>query len=160
MFHSVYRNILNFKCLAGVEVRCRIVHLVAVQSPKTEIAWLRVSPRSCLTHAWTRVLVASSSHYCVTWHLTRSCVLTGCIAVFLADLAAGGEAAGSRWGTNSTHLQETSTCKTSCRTELGTVLTFVVQLQFWHDETVRDFRSPPRCKWGLHSSGMLCSVDW
>jgi hypothetical protein len=118
MFHPVYRNVLNFKCLADVEVRRRIVHLVAVPSPKTEIAWLRISPTCCLTHARTRVLVANTSHYCVIWHRTRPRVLTGCTAVFLADLAAGGEAAGSRWGTSRTLLQETSTCKTSCRTEL------------------------------------------
>jgi len=91
MFHSVY-----FKCLAGVEVRRRIVHLVAVPSPKTEITWLSVSPTSCLTHARTRVLVVNSRHYCAIWHLTRPRVLTGCTTVFLADLAAGGEAAGSR----------------------------------------------------------------
>jgi len=69
---------------------------VTVPSPKTEITWLRVSPRSCLTHAATRVLAATSSHYCAIWHLTRPHVLTGCTAVFLADLAAGGEAAGFR----------------------------------------------------------------
>jgi len=96
MFHSIYTNVLHCKCLAGAEVRCRIVRLVAVPSPKTEIVWLSVSPTSCLTHAGTRVLVAITSHYCVICRLTRPRVLTGCTAAFLADLAAGGEAAGSR----------------------------------------------------------------
>ena len=96
MYRSVYSNVLNFNCLAGVEVRCLIVHLVAVLSPTTEISWLSISPTSCPIHAGTRMLVANTSHYYVIWLLTRPHALTGCTAVFLADLAARGKAVSSR----------------------------------------------------------------
>jgi len=35
---------------------------------------------------------------------------------------------------------------------------------FWFlqqdSKSICDFRLPPRCKWGIRSSGMLGSVDW
>jgi nitrate/TMAO reductase-like tetraheme cytochrome c subunit len=96
MFHCEYGNFINLHGVAGVEARCLIVHLVAVPSPKTETTLLNVSPTSYLTHVATRIWVANTSHYCVICHLMRPCVLTGCTAVFLADLAAGGRAASFR----------------------------------------------------------------